>query len=109
MAEDFSLERLSEIRKQDMAEFTKSQAAAEAEASLFSKDTSSAGMVDSFNHIEDVEDVAEISDESYEVEETTGSNKPGGGVTAVANMIKKAVARHSDVKIQNVDVILQKI
>lgn len=104
MAEDFSLERLSGVQKQDMAEFTKSQASAEESVSLFSKDALSAGMVDSFSHVEDVEDVAEISEESFEVEETGNKKQSGGGVTAVANMIRKAVARHSDVDIKDVDV-----
>ena len=104
MAEDFSLERLSGVQKQDMAEYTKSQTSAEESISLFSKDASSAAMVDSFSHVEDVEDVAEISEESFEVEETGNKKQSGGGVTAIANMIRKAVARHSDVKIKDVDV-----
>ena len=103
MAEDFSLKGLSGIQKQDMAEFTKRQSAAEGSINFFPKEVSSAGMVDSFNHVEGVEEAADLS-ETLEVEEAGGQKQSGGGVTAVANMIRKAVARHSDVKIKDVDV-----
>ncbi len=90
MAEDFSLTGLSNTKNADIAEFASRKATFDnSNSSLFYKKVSSGSKIDTFSYAEDVDG-------------PDGKKSPNG-ITAVKNMIKKAVARHEGVDIKKVE------